>query len=241
MEPSRGQQAINRRISQDAAREAEEKANPTRGGLTGDQRLRNARAEQGRRKVRERKAEAVSPQAATAQPDARQAPQPSGGGGGARVPQTGGGGRPSAMPAAVTRAQTSQPAGQSKNMDENYATWTRANKKLAERVKPGQAGYSTIQKTLAEMKGSQPTSTPGPRPKTQQEVAENLARAGRQASGEGGEGGFRANAPNLMPGMKPGNMGSPKDFEGGEGMGFGAQLPDSAMPQWLKNLKKKYK
>lgn len=146
MEPSRGQQAINRRISQDAAREAEEKANPTRGGLTGDQRLRNARAEQGRRKVRERKAE-------VAQPDARQASQPSGGGGGARVPQTGGGGRPSAMPAAVTRAQTSQPAGQSQNMDENYATWTRANRKLAEKVKPGQAGYAAIQRELAKIKG----------------------------------------------------------------------------------------
>jgi hypothetical protein len=38
-------------------------------------------------------------------------------------------------------------------MDENYATWTRANKKLAEKVKPGQAGYAVIQKTLAQMKG----------------------------------------------------------------------------------------
>lgn len=43
--------------------------------------------------------------------------------------------------------------GQSSNMDENYATWTKANKTLAEKVKPGQAGYNVIQKTLKEMKG----------------------------------------------------------------------------------------
>lgn len=67
------------------------------------------------------------------------------------------------MPAAVTRAQ-------SRNMDENYATWTRANKKLAEKVKPGQAGYDAIQRTLKEMRGggstqettAQATAKPAP-------------------------------------------------------------------------------
>jgi hypothetical protein len=42
--------------------------------------------------------------------------------------------------------------GQSKNMEENYAAWTKANKGLAEKVKPNQAGYATIKKTLDELK-----------------------------------------------------------------------------------------
>lgn len=145
-QPSRGQQAINRRVSDDAARKAEERANPTRGGLTGDQRLANARADQKRREVRQ----AAEAQKKSAPPSSssRQIPA-SGGGGGARVPSSGGGGSPS-RPATVPP----KPApGQSPNMDENYATWTRANKKLAEKVKPGQAGYAVIQKTLAQMKG----------------------------------------------------------------------------------------
>jgi len=39
---------------------------------------------------------------------------------------------------------------QSKNMDENYASWTKANKGLAEKVKPGQVGYDAIQKALGK-------------------------------------------------------------------------------------------
>ena len=52
---------------------------------------------------------------------------------------------------------------QSKNMDENYTTWTKANKVLAEKVKPGQAGYDAIQKALG--KTSSDTSAAKPTPK----------------------------------------------------------------------------
>jgi len=148
-QPSRGQQAINRRVSDDAAREAEERANPTRGGLTGDQRLANARVDRRRREVRQAAATAAAQKKSAPPSSSRQIPA-SGGGGGARVPSSGGGGGSPSRPATVPPKTL---PGQSPSMDENYATWTRANKKLAEKVKPGQAGYAVIQKTLAQMKG----------------------------------------------------------------------------------------
>jgi hypothetical protein len=54
-------------------------------------------------------------------------------------------------PKASTPSKPEAP-GQSKNMEENYAAWTKANKDLAEKVKPNQAGYATIKKTLDELK-----------------------------------------------------------------------------------------
>jgi hypothetical protein len=54
-------------------------------------------------------------------------------------------------PKATTPSKPEAP-GQSKNMEENYAAWTKANKSLAEKVKPNQAGYATIKKTLDELK-----------------------------------------------------------------------------------------
>jgi len=39
-------------------------------------------------------------------------------------------------------------------MDDNYAAWVKANRKLAEKVKPGQAGYDSIQKALGKSSGS---------------------------------------------------------------------------------------
>jgi hypothetical protein len=54
-------------------------------------------------------------------------------------------------PKAATPSKPEAPA-QSKNMEENYAAWTKANKGLAEKVKPNQAGYATIKKTLDELK-----------------------------------------------------------------------------------------
>lgn len=54
-------------------------------------------------------------------------------------------------PKAATPTKPEAPA-QSKNMEENYAAWTKANKGLAEKVKPNQAGYATIKKTLDELK-----------------------------------------------------------------------------------------
>lgn len=177
---SRMREAINRRVSSDAQRKAEEKANPTRGGLTGDQRLANARADQKRRKLREEAARPPSVPARTnagggVVASAPQSPQPSGGGGSARVPSRQGSGA----------APVSSPPKTSGSMDENYATWTRSNRKLAERVKPGQAGYAAIQKTLAEMKGSKPTppatAEPKPKVKTQREVVEDLASAAERA------------------------------------------------------------
>jgi hypothetical protein len=51
--------------------------------------------------------------------------------------------------AAAKRDAKSSPATpakkpQSKNMDDNYRTWAKANPKLASKVKPGQAGYNAI-------------------------------------------------------------------------------------------------
>jgi hypothetical protein len=153
MQTSPGQKAINARIQRDAAAKAEEKANPTRGGLTGDQRLANARADRARSQMKSRIAKSPASEQRMAgsdqSPAPAAAPRPTAGTGElrGRISSGGGAGR-SPMPAAVTRA-----AGQSRNMDENYASWTRANKGLAEKVKPGQAGYNVIQKTLKEMKG----------------------------------------------------------------------------------------
>lgn len=177
---SRMREAINRRISSDAQRKAEEKANPTRGGLTGNQRLANARAEQKRRKLRE---DAVRPPERPVATSAPQSSQPSGAGS-ARIPsrQNTSASAPARTP---TRPSVSTPTRPSASMDENYASWTRANRKLAERVKPGQAGYAAIQKTLTEMKGSKPaepaTAEPKPRIKTQREVVEDLAAAAEKA------------------------------------------------------------
>jgi len=49
---------------------------------------------------------------------------------------------------------------QSKNMDENYASWTKANKGLAEKVKPGQVGYDAIQKALGKTTSVTPDTKP---------------------------------------------------------------------------------
>jgi hypothetical protein len=54
-------------------------------------------------------------------------------------------------PSPVKPSAPAAPA-QSKNMEENFAAWTKANKGLAEKVKPNQAGYATIKKTLDELK-----------------------------------------------------------------------------------------
>ena len=39
---------------------------------------------------------------------------------------------------------------QSSDMDKNYEAWAKSNRKLAEKVKPGQAGYDAIQKALGK-------------------------------------------------------------------------------------------
>lgn len=59
--------------------------------------------------------------------------------------------RPPAKPA---RTEPKPQAKQSKNMDDNYAAWVKANRSLAEKVKPGQAGYDAIQKALGKSSGS---------------------------------------------------------------------------------------
>jgi len=59
--------------------------------------------------------------------------------------------RPPAQPA---RTESKPQAKQSSNMDDNYAAWVKANRKLAEKVKPGQAGYDSIQKALGKSSGS---------------------------------------------------------------------------------------
>jgi len=55
---------------------------------------------------------------------------------------------PSSSPAPSKPAAPAQ----SKNMEENFAAWTKANKGLAEKVKPNQAGYAAIKKTLDGLK-----------------------------------------------------------------------------------------
>lgn len=63
-----------------------------------------------------------------------------------------GGATRSSSPAIPSAAMKAAPAGpsQSKNMDENYAAWAKANKDLAAKVKEGQAGYGAIQKALGK-------------------------------------------------------------------------------------------
>ena len=52
---------------------------------------------------------------------------------------------------------------QSSDMDANYAAWAKANRSLAEKVKPGQAGYAAIQKALGNTTSStSSTSGQGP-------------------------------------------------------------------------------
>lgn len=57
----------------------------------------------------------------------------------------------SSAPAKPAPSKPAAPS-QFKNMDENYAAWAKANKGLAEKVKPNQAGYATIKKTLDGLK-----------------------------------------------------------------------------------------
>lgn len=63
--------------------------------------------------------------------------------------------RPPAQPARTEPKPQAKPqAKQSSNMDDNYAAWVKANRKLAEKVKPGQAGYDSIQKALGKSSGN---------------------------------------------------------------------------------------
>lgn len=63
-----------------------------------------------------------------------------------------------------TSSTPSKPAvKQSGDMGKNYEAWTKANRKLAEKVKPGQAGYEAIQKALGKSSstnGSMKIQTP---------------------------------------------------------------------------------
>lgn len=51
----------------------------------------------------------------------------------------------------VPKPQKPAPQKQTGDPEKDYATWTKANKALAKKVKPGQAGYDVIQKTLKSM------------------------------------------------------------------------------------------
>ena len=63
--------------------------------------------------------------------------------------------RPPAQPARTEPKPQAKPqTKQSSNMDDNYAAWVKANRKLAEKVKPGQAGYDSIQKALGKSSGN---------------------------------------------------------------------------------------
>ena len=68
---------------------------------------------------------------------------------GAPAPARTGSSRPSSSTPAPSKPAA--PA-QSKSMDQNYAAWAQANQGLAAKVKKGQAGYDTIQKTLDKLK-----------------------------------------------------------------------------------------
>jgi hypothetical protein len=149
MQTSPGQKAINARIASNASKKAEERANPVKGGLTGDQRLRNARADQARRAEKTRIAKSPASEQRMAEAPSQSSPstpQPS-----PSSPQS------SKSSLGVARASSKaapapEAAGQSKDMDENYAAWTKANRRLAEKVKPNQAGYAAIQKALGKKK-----------------------------------------------------------------------------------------
>jgi len=153
MQTSPGQKAINARIASNASKTAEEKANPVKGGLTGDQRLKNARADQARRAEKTRIAKSPASEQRMAEAPSQSSPS---------TPQPSP--TPQASPSSPQRSSlgvSNQPAperaqaeaaGQSKDMDENYAAWTKANRRLAEKVKPNQAGYAAIQKALGKKK-----------------------------------------------------------------------------------------
>ena len=57
----------------------------------------------------------------------------------------------------------------SSSMDENYATWARANPGLAKKVKKGQAGYEAIQRVInpAKAEPEQPITPPAEAPSRQ--------------------------------------------------------------------------
>jgi hypothetical protein len=71
--------------------------------------------------------------------------------------------KPAAAPAPATRPAATAPkptvrkkaeppkVKQTGDPEKDYATWTKSNKALAKKVKPGQAGYEVIQKTLKTM------------------------------------------------------------------------------------------
>ena len=58
---------------------------------------------------------------------------------------------PTAAPAPKPAPAKPAPQKQTGDPEKDYATWTKANKALAKKVKPGQAGYDVIQKTLKSM------------------------------------------------------------------------------------------
>jgi hypothetical protein len=89
------------------------------------------------------------------------ASKPSSGGSGGRSSGGGGGSAPSrssSSPAPTIRNPA--PQGQSKDMNKNYTDWAKANKGLAEKVKPGQAGYDAIQKALGKTTSSTSEAKP---------------------------------------------------------------------------------
>lgn len=61
--------------------------------------------------------------------------------------------RKTTPPAPAPKPKPAKPAPQKQTGDpeKDFATWTRAHKALAKKVKPGQAGYDVIQKTLKSM------------------------------------------------------------------------------------------
>lgn len=56
-----------------------------------------------------------------------------------------------AAPAPKPKPAKPAPQKQTGDPEKDFATWTKANKALAKKVKPGQAGYDVIQKTLKSM------------------------------------------------------------------------------------------
>jgi hypothetical protein len=77
----------------------------------------------------------------------------SSGGGGSSPSRSSSSPAPTIRNPAPQRASQPSQVRQSKNMDENYATWvnsSKANAELAKKVKPGQAGYDAIQKALGK-------------------------------------------------------------------------------------------
>lgn len=62
--------------------------------------------------------------------------------------------RQASAPSAVKPAAKTAPAGQTGDKAKDMATWAKANPTLAAKVKPGQSGYSEIQKSRAATGGS---------------------------------------------------------------------------------------